>query len=242
MHYRVSRIPKGNGKFREIYIPSHEYKELLRSFLPQLELILAKFDIHKANYAFQKGRNCALNALQHVGYRYTLTLDIADFFDNVTPKHVAGIVPKKIQDYCFIKGHPRQGLPTSPLIATIAFFRCDYEIIAALKKISSRFSYSRYADDLAISFDETNDAGKVSFVVGQILKRHGFSLNQKKTKLQDSLNGRVVITGIAITAGGLAPTRRTMKKLRAAVHQENELSAQGLLEWSKCKLPNKFYE
>ena len=123
--FRIARIPKRNGQFRQIYIPSKASGRRLRSLLPELENILAGIGGSNWNYAFEKGKNCALNAFQHIGHRYTLSMDIHDFFDNVSDDHIKGIIPKHLVDQCFIQGRPRQGLPTSPLIATIAFVACD---------------------------------------------------------------------------------------------------------------------
>lgn len=239
--YRISRIPKYNGKFREIYVPSHEYKSELREFIPELEKTLEKLDIYKLNYAFQKGRNCALNAMQHMGYNYTLSMDIEDFFNNIYLSHVTGLISKRIIDRCFIDGNPKQGLPTSPLIATIAFLRCDGEIFESLSKTIIKFSYTRYADDLIISFNDFSDVGKISFIVKQAVERNGFKINRSKTNVQSSKNGRVVINGISVTSNGLFATRRTKKKIRAAEHQKNNLSLKGLLEWSSCKLPKSLF-
>ena len=123
MNFHTASISKNNGKFRVIYIVDDEYNLLLKSELPYLENRLSELDKTKVNYAFEKGKNCVENALQHIGYNYTLSLDLMDFFDSVNKSHVNKILDKKILDLCFIEGSPKQGLPTSPLIATIAFFK-----------------------------------------------------------------------------------------------------------------------
>lgn len=107
MEYRVARVPKGGGTFREIYIASSEDNRRLRSLLPELERILASVDACRANYAFERRKNCALNAFQHIGHRYTLSMDLESFFDSITPKHVAGIIPDHVIEQCFIDGNPK---------------------------------------------------------------------------------------------------------------------------------------
>ena len=47
----------------------------------------------------------------------------------------------------------------------------------------------------------------------------------------------VIITGVAIDDKGAHPTRKTLKKIRAAKHSGNNKSLYGLLEWSKCNPP-----
>lgn len=123
------------------------------------------------------------------------------------------------------------------MIATIAFLPCDRRIVELLGKLDIRAVYTRYADDLAFSFDDRRQAGRIGVIVRQIVEKHGFKINDRKTKLQDAKNGRTVITGLAIDSRGIYPTRRTRKKIRAAIHQQNIQSLRGLVEWSKCKLP-----
>jgi hypothetical protein len=240
MKYRVARIPKGAGNFRFIYIASEPDCLHLRSLLPELKRILEIADTSKANYAFQENKNCALNAMQHIGYRYTLSMDLEDFFDSITPSHVEGVIPDVLIKQCFIDGNPKQGLPTSPIISTIAFFPSDKQIIETLSKLKIAAVYTRYADDLIFSFNDASNDGKIRIIVRQIVEKNGFKINEKKTKLQDAKNGKRIVTGIAIDKRGLYATRRTKRKIRAAIHQRNEKSLVGLKEWAKCKLPNFF--
>lgn len=238
MDFKIARIPKGNGKFRQIYIPSPERKEALRKHLPLLEKILFELDSSHVNYAFQRLKNCALNAYQHIGYRYTLSLDLEDFFDSVSQEHVQHLIPPNLLYDCFIDGSPKQGLPTSPLIATIAFLKYDKLIISLMKRLGIEAVYTRYADDLIFSFDNKNQAGRIKYAVQQALLDSGFRINHAKTRLQDARNGRRIITGIGVDDHGLHPTRKTKRKIRAATHQNKELSRTGLEEWAKCRLPS----
>jgi len=237
MNYRTVRIPKGNGRFREIVVPSRADRVRLRSLLPELERILTRLDTQCANYAFQPRRNCAQMALQHIGYRYTLSMDLEDFFESVTSAHVERVVPKAIREQCFIDGRAKQGLPTSPILSTIAFLPVDRRIANALVVLGLDVVYTRYADDLVFSFDDAKTAGKIESIVRQFATEGGFRVNECKTKLQDARNGRIVITGIGVDRHGLHATRRTKKKMRAAAHQGNQASLDGLTQWSKCKLP-----
>ncbi|RYH69868.1 MAG: RNA-directed DNA polymerase [Alcaligenaceae bacterium] len=239
MDYQTFRIAKGSGKFRTIYKPSQKDKLQLKSLLPILEDLLKNLTSKQSSsYAFEKGKNCALNALQHIGYKYTLSMDMCDFFDSINTTHLTGILPAALLNCCLIDGCLRQGLPTSPIISSIAFHKYDCKIQDALNLLKIEAVYTRYADDLVFSFDDIHSAGKIKAIVNQIVGDGGFSINHTKTKLQDIRNGRIVITGIAVDRAGLHPTRRTMKKLRAARHQANARSIAGLTNWSKCRLPN----
>jgi len=242
MKYRISYLPKGNGKYRKIYKVSNKNKLLLRQYIPELEKILKRINKTKVSYAFEKGKNCALNALQHVGRKYVLSMDIQDFFDNIKRYHVKKTIPDHILDDCLIEDSPKQGLPTSPLIATIALVPCDSMILRVLKKLNIDATYTRYADDLIFSANRQSDIGKIRVIVPQILEKFGLKINHKKTKFQNVKNGRLIITGIGVDKEGIHPTRKTKKKIRASIHQGNFKSTNGLLEWSKCKLPRAIFE
>jgi hypothetical protein len=230
-------ISKKNGKFRRIFSLYRKQKFQLRELIPHLEKVLLQHDVHKVNYAFIRNRNCVENAMQHIGYKYVVSMDLENFFETVNRGHVSKYLNEEIMDQCFISGAPQQGLPTSPLIANLAFLDCDKAILDALKKYNIPSVYTRYADDLVVSFDNKRDIGKVIFILSNIANKAGFKINKKKTKIQNINNGRIIINGLAIDNKGVSPTRKTLKKIRAAKHQNNKASLLGLTEWAKCNLP-----
>ncbi len=230
-------ISKKNGKFRRIFSLYREQKSHLRKLIPYLEKVLLQHNVHKVNYAFIRNRNCVEHAMQHIAYKYTLSMDLENFFESVNRDHISKYLNEDIMDQCFISGAPQQGLPTSPIIANLAFLDCDKDILDTLKKNNILSTYTRYADDLVVSFDNKRDIGKIIFILSNIANKAGFKVNKKKTKIQNINNGRIVITGVAIDNKGVHPTRKTLKKIRAAKHQNNKTSLLGLTEWAKCNLP-----
>lgn len=237
--YQIFKISKKNGKHRVIYSIDTITKKILTSLLPTLQNIYDRNNVYNNNYGFIKGRNCVQNALSHIGYNFTLSMDIENFFDSVSESHVKHIIPSAIIQKCFIDGAPRQGLPTSPIIATIAFLKCDNLIIKRLKENNLKVVYTRYADDMTFSFNHKEDLQKIKFIVKQTIEEFNFKVNEKKTSMQDIKNGRIIITGIAVDKYGLYSTRKIKKKIRAAIHQNNLPSELGLREWAMCKLPNR---
>ena len=235
--YKVFQIPKNNGKYRTVYSVDQEVKDRLRLILPLLQKIKDNLDATNINYAFENGRNCVMGASQHQGNNYSLSMDLVNFFDSVNREHVRDLISGNILENCLIDDSPRQGLPTSPLIATIAFLKFDYLIVKALKRLSENVVYTRYADDLTFSFNDPTNNKLIQKIVEEILQDSGFALNRKKTKFQNKSNGRIVINGVSLGNGKVRPTRKTLKKIRAARHQNNKDSLRGLLEWAKCKEP-----
>ena len=235
--YRTIKINKKNGKYRTIYAPSPSYKSLLRSFIPFLLDIYNRNIIFDCDHAFLPNRNSVTNASQHINNRYVLTLDIENFFDSIQTHRLLEYIPPNILSFMLVDNKVVQGFPTSPYLANLSMIQIDFQIIQALKKIDPSIIYTRYADDLTISFNLNTHHKNIQNIIENILKEFQLNLNSLKTKIQDKQNGRAIITGIGVSFNRVHPTRATLKKLRAASHQNNTSSYNGLLAWSKCRFP-----
>ncbi len=239
--YKIIKLPKGDGAFRTIYAPSKAYKEKLSSFLLNLQQKLHNADEDKTIHGFMRGRGPVSNAQKHVGYAFTLSLDLKDFFDSVTSEMAKEYLSDEELELCFIDGIARQGLPTSPLIANLAFLKLDEKIKEAIEEEGVYTVYTRYADDLIFSFNHKEFAATLEPLVEKIVTKGGFTLNRKKTKLQSANDGRRMITGIGVDERGIHPSRKLKRQIRAALHQKNREQAFGLLSWAECKEPRPFY-
>lgn len=235
--WRVAKIPKRNKKFRMLYIPDSNTAAISKACIPRLRKILDDIRTADVSYAFESHRNCALNAAAHIGYAFTLSVDLEDFFDSITETSVKSVIPDDIRKICFTDGAPRQGFPSSPIISNIAMAKVDEKIIGLLARLERNARYTRYADDLTFSFDTPGLELAIVCALHPLLDQHGFKINTSKTCLQSAKNGRRIITGIGVSDDGIHPTRETRRRIRAALHQQNEVSAKGLQEWAKCKFP-----
>jgi hypothetical protein len=228
-------------KVRYIYVPDLRSKVFYRSLLPYLYKIHDSISDKRYAYGFLPTLNCCDHAQQHIGYKYTIKLDIKDFFESIKRDLVTDLIAERVSDYLFVDGSARQGIPTSPIVSNIAFAKIDKEINNALNSIScdkrnyrsilSVFAYSRYADDISISFNNHDTADLIFKTVIEILSLYKFEINSKKTKLLDSKNGRRIISGVSVGYNNIYPTRKTLKKIRAATHQRNINSLIGLCSW-----------
>lgn len=217
--------------------------------MPLLNCIASIFHTRYVMHGFMPQRSPVTNAMQHIGYAYTLSFDLADFFDSVTRQtlRIANTPlaswPCDKLDACFVDGAARQGLPTSPALANIAVAPMVNEIMALRQRgrFGWNFTFTIYADDLCFSFERFATSLWLKRVVPEIVERHGFKINPAKTCLQCSKAGRRMITGVAVDDALHVP-RFIKRKMRAAAHQmKRSLRAKdqhrGLLEWSKLKLP-----
>lgn len=79
--------------------------------------------------------------------------------------------------------HLPQGAPTSPALANICSYRLDCRLTALAK--SAGAEYTRYADDLAFSGDDTFErkVERFSLHVAAILMAEGFRVHHRKTRI-----------------------------------------------------------
>lgn len=231
---QVLRIPKGNGKVRTVYAPSEEEKVELRKLLPGLVKIAKRRCNLDVVHGFMPGRSPLTNALPHVGYQYTVNMDLQDFFDTVLITHVMHLLPAQVLAKVMRYGAARQGLPTSPIVANIAAAQLDWDLITTLPE---DVVYTRYADDLSFSFNDQKLTKELPLLVTKLVEEHGFTVNKAKTKVQWAGAGRRIVTGIAVDQNRVYATREVRRKLRAAGHQNNKGSKAGLTEWCRLKLP-----
>lgn len=234
---RIVKIPKGRGRFRTIYIPDEDRMRELRAIVGKIAAKAKRADTNSVAHGFMRGRSPVTNALAHIGHRFTLAMDLSDFFDSVTPDKVAGRLSKEEIGLVMVDGAARQGLPTSPAVANIAALPMDKAILKSIRKNGWGVIYTRYADDLSFSFDDEGIIEDLQAAVVQIVKRCGFNINERKTKLLDQRHGRRIITGVAVDDEGIFPPRAVKRRLRAALHQKNADKARGLKEWCKLKPP-----
>jgi hypothetical protein len=155
------------------------------------------------------------------------------------------ISKERLQTY-FYNGTLPQRFNTSPNLANLAFIEIDILIKKQINKLlkelkksgtDTKIEYTRYADDLTFSFNELSIKDKLITDIEKIIVKQGFQLNHKKTKFMDSTKEDRHITGIRIKDGQTLPTRKAKRKLRAAIHQENLSSQNGLESW--CDIATK---
>lgn len=240
---KIIKIPKRNGKFRTIYVPTEAEKAECREAVDKIKAIRDEGPSTEVSHGFEDGRSPVTNALQHIGFKYSLCFDLKDFFDSVTHEMVekALVEDKTINDVdlMFIKGTitglfpdgaAHQGPPSSPYLANIAAIPMDKDILK-LQRTNGRFKnfiYTRYADDLTFSFDSPGMIEHLMKEIPKIVERHGFKINESKTHLQCAKAGRRVITGIAVD-DKLHTPRSVKRRLRAAKHQiENGIHPRNL--------------
>lgn len=248
------KIPKKSGGHRIICVPKKEEKAKLRKILEDsLNYKMLALCDRNIVHGFIPTRSIVTNAYQHIGYRYTLSFDLKDFFDTVTPDMVKEYLSEDELKQCFIDGRAYQGLPTSPAICNLAAIKMD----AAIKEVLGKYFgsannktdywiYTRYADDLVISYGKYIDWPEIYYdlkvLIPNIIAQHGFQVNLKKTRLQVAKFGNREVTGIYCSETGIKASRRVYRKIRAVKHRKLEKTqyALGLELFTACKVPCQY--
>jgi RNA-directed DNA polymerase len=192
---------KKKGKisgFRTVYaIRTFQLSDTLKILNNYLNDIFTPLD---CVHGFVPGKSTKTNAKVHLAKKIVLSVDIKNFFESITKKMISeslmeigfnGNVAEWISCITTINGHLVQGFNTSPTIANIVTDKMDKDL---LKICSSNINYSRYADDLYFSTDETlpnlDD-------IENIIEKYNFTLNETKTKIMKRGNFQFV-TGLTV--------------------------------------------
>lgn len=93
--------------------------------------------------------------------------------------------------------HLPQGAPTSPTLANLCAFRLDVRLSALARTMN--VTYTRYADDLVFSGDESlaRRIGYFETMVAAIAISEGFAVNHRKTRRMRR-GGRQRVTGVVV--------------------------------------------
>lgn len=239
---RVFQVRKRSGGTRTVYAPSDRAKRRYRQIAGRILEVYQLAGYGESAHGFLPGRSPITNAQKHVGYAFTLTIDLADCFDHVTEEYLT-LGPEHtplIRSAC-VHGAARQGLPSSPIACNLALESMDLMIRGM---IAPSTAYTRYADDLTFSSDSLAALLDIRDRIPEIARLSGQYLNPKKTRIQYAGYGRRIVTGIAVDDDGIHPTRAAKRRLRAARHRARRTGtkrdrdrARGLAEWCKLRRP-----
>ncbi len=204
-------IKKRNGSNRQLYVPKPILKQIQKNILNN---VLYAFPVSDYAMAYVKNRSLVENAKPHVNKKIILKLDIEDFFGSISSEKIYRLFTKEqfssqvrtllTHLVTYLDVLP-QGAPTSPYISNLVMKDFDEEIgtYCEMRKID----YTRYCDDL--TFSGNFDCWEVKRKVSALLKRKGFILNEKKTRIIKKNNAQVV-TGIVVNEK--VNVRKTLQK------------------------------
>ena len=204
---KAVKIPKSDGKFRTLGIPTATDRFIQRAIV-QILMPLYENTFSDTSYGFRAERSiedAAKKSLQYVnrGYDWTVDMDIEKFFDSVCREKLLEVLVRDIHDkrvlrliVSYINSdvvengrriHTSTGLhqggPLSPLLANIMLNELD-------KELTSRGEFFvRYADDMVIFCRNEVSARQAlkhitPYIEGNLLLR----INSEKTSVANAEN------------------------------------------------------
>ncbi|NLE56806.1 MAG: RNA-directed DNA polymerase [Planctomycetes bacterium] len=246
-HYVAFAVPKRGGGHRIIHAPKRRLKAIQRKLN---ELLVEMLPISSYAHGFVKGRSIATNAKSHVGKAVVLKFDLKDCFPSIHFGRVRGLLialgygypvaatlavlmteaprqPVEVDGRLYhVPTGPRvcvQGAPTSPGLCNAVLVRMDRRLGGLARKYG--FAYSRYADDLTFSGNDTAAVRPLLGIVPRIVQEEGFTINSGKTQIRRR-GRRQRVTGVIVNeCAGLS--RRERRRLRAAIHNQQRHGAEG---------------
>ena len=236
--YETFLVPRRNGRNRQIEKPSRTLKFLQRLIHESLSRI---YGPHPAVHGFVAKKSIVTNAQGHLGRRYVLNIDLADFFPSITQKRIYGrlisepyslnpIVANIVASLATnAYSQLPQGSPSSPVIANMIAAELDTKIAKLCGPLGCW--YTRYADDITISTSRNemsphiarypNALGTGQVIVGDrlaaIIKEQGFEINDRKSRLQ-SYWTRQMCTGLVVNGDKVSIPRPFMRHLRSLIY------------------------
>ena len=228
--YHEFPIPKMDG-VRLISAPSRPLK-IRQQWI--YKNILQKHPCSQYAHGFIRDRSIVTNAAVHAGFRYTVCVDISDFFPSISQEQIGSVFNKmgysesassKLGELCSHKAILPQGAPTSPCLSNIICCRLDDELYNLAT--ANQCVFTRYADD--ITFSSNEDITQIASQIQRILLRHEFSLNETKCRVYGPSQPKH-ITGLVVQDTAHVPKaykrhlRQELyfcKKFGVTVHLEN---------------------
>ena len=223
--YKVFYIPKQKG-YRKIVTYASPESEIYRFHSDAKKSLERHLRHSKFAKAYIKHRSIITNAQAHLYNDIFVCLDIHDFFQSINHKKLIAALYYEINktsrkqftmEQCesLVKSCSLSqkgvaiGLTPSPALANIYLKEFDTKLYAWLKKQGvAKAIYTRYADDITISFKETeeNSTSIIESIVERVkelLKDFYLELNTRKTRVINlKVSNHVRITGINLVRDG----------------------------------------
>jgi len=232
--YKVFQIPKRRpGQFRTIAQPAREVKALQYWVMRN---VLNQFEVHPAATGYREGRSILHNARPHAPWKFLLKMDFKDFFPSLKARdfrlfvrrnraNLDGVTVEALCRILFWTQKGTQGLclsigaPTSPMLSNILMRDFDQRVSTFCN--AREVTYTRYADDLSFSADNSDQLALVEEFVSDLcsrLKSPVLTINREKTVRVSKRDARRV-TGLVLTNDSKVSLGREEKRqIRAWVH------------------------
>ncbi|MCG3825942.1 retron Ec67 family RNA-directed DNA polymerase/endonuclease [Photobacterium damselae] len=212
----INRIKYPNSQVNSPKLINNKFKDASADIL-KVKISNAKTKQPSLSHGFVRERSIITNAMMHLDKKNVLNIDLHNFFDSFNFGRVRGffisnenfkldpnIATVIAQIACYDNKLP-QGSPCSPVISNLITHSLDIRLASLAKKNSC--TYSRYADDITFSTRKSVFPTKImrqedgeyipSKKLRNEIKKSGFTINNKKTRIQYK-DSRQDVTGLIV--------------------------------------------
>lgn len=238
--YKSYKIPKKRG-FRKIVAPSSKLlkyqQKQLRTIQKTFRDTAVDYGVEQHFHGFVRGKSPVTAAKRLIGQTTFIQMDIANFFDSVTPQHVID----SCADYAIAadnclwhhEGYAAQGYATSPMLANIALIPFASKLNSYLRTLDCHTEFHIYADDITITTDiiDYDMEKEIIATVTELIEFYKFVIKPTKTRVRYTTYGYVRVLGVNVGKDDMRVPRRIRRKMRAALHGGTKHSLGGLSSW-----------
>lgn len=213
--YRVFEIPKKSGSYRIIESPVGTRRRVQVSLKGMLDEI---YRPPSAAHGFVSKRSVRTNADPHVRKKTVINIDLENFFHSVSFVRVRGMflsrpfsfnwtVANVLAQALCSGGRLPMGGPCSPVISNFVSVGLDKAFSVLAERNGG--DYTRYCDDISLSFDRApgnlsnivvqgqDGSWVVSGAVEELINSQGFKLNRDKVRVRSG-KSRKTVTGVVV--------------------------------------------
>lgn len=217
-YYDIHTISKKGGGSREVQAPKFPLKKLQRAILEELN---TKFTLSESSTA-ARGKNFVGNATPHAGAVDVLRVDIKEFYPNCRADELIRQMHLRYPEHTewFLNHIPfmfyvrrdtfgnrltgaydlflATGAPTSPFLGNLALVPLDEHVLHFLGTYPGA-TYTRYLDDLTISFKEAVNPEKKNEIrlgIFKIMRDHNWIPHPRKSRWINPTHDRFTVTGV----------------------------------------------
>jgi RNA-directed DNA polymerase len=210
-------IPKGEGKFRPLGLPTVEDKVLQKAVTDVLTPVYEQI-FHTSSYGYRPGKSPhqglekLFNEVSFKNKRYIIDADMQNYFGSINHQCLREFLDRRVKDGVIRKmidkwlkagvledgqiSYPTEGTPQggtiSPLLSNVYLhYVLDEWFNDQIKPLlKGDGMLLRFADDFLLGFTNREDAMRVMQVLPRRLGKYGLTLHPEKTKLIELVEGK----------------------------------------------------